>query len=291
MSQTSRRSRWLLIAAFALFAGAAHAGRVTLFSYNGGGNIGDLSSDDTVSIARGNGSFIGHAAAHQYAGGVGVFASAASHGLNMQAQAFASSNTSFTVNCPLGELDSLTCALDFSMLVSGSAAASHSHDSVNTVMYGTAEAGYTMRWTVSSPTGSLSGGGEVHRYAYDNGHTTEVLIGDPFSSHHLFYVTNGARVTISLQASAGAFTDNAGDGGASAVADFEHTLRWGGINAAFNASGQALDLNQVHLLGDDGYDYVKAAIANPYVSAVPEPETWALMACGLAALAWRRRHP
>lgn len=252
---------------------------------NGGGNLADQSSNDTFSVSRAG----GYAAAHQYGGGVGVFASAVSRGINMQAQATAHSITSFTVNCPLEDLDGLVCGLDFTMLVSGSTAVGHQRVDSQSLLYSSAEAGYTMSWAVSAPGLNATGGGEVHKYAdgSDSHYTTES--GEPFSSHRVLYVDNGARVTISLQASAGAFTDNLGDAGAHATADFEHTLRWGGIRSAFSAAGRPLDLGQVHLLGEDGYDYVHAAPPNPYVSQVPEPANALLMALGLAAVLARGR--
>ncbi len=277
--------RLAILALACALTGTAQAGRVTLFSYNGGGNLADQSAEDTISVSRAG----GYAAAHQYGGGVGVFASAISRGINMQAQASARSITSFVVSCPLDDLDGLVCGLDFTLLVSGSTTVSHQRNSLNPNVFGTAEAGYLMAWSVTAPGFGASGGGEVHQYARDNGSFAETSAGDPFTSHHQFFVDNGARVTVVLQASAGAFTDNNGDGGASAAADFEHTLRWGGVQAAYSASGRVLDLSRVKLIGEDGYDYAQAAPPNPFVTSVPEPASWALMLAGAGLLAWRRR--
>lgn len=278
-------NRLAFLAVAGVLAGPAQAGRVMLFSYNGGGNLADASADDTVSVSRAG----GYAAAHQYGGGVGVMASAISNAINMQAQAMASSVRTFTVSCPLDDLASIQCGLDFTMLVSGSTSVSHTADAGNPVMHGSAQAGYSMNWVVSGAGFSVSGGGSVSEFAYDNGKREKFETGQPFSSHQLLYVDNGSQVTISLSASAGAFTDNSGTGTASAVADFEHTLRWGGLLGAYDADGHALDLSRVSLMGSDGYDYVHAAPPNPFVPGIPEPGTWALLLSGLAVVAVRRR--
>lgn len=58
---------------------------------------------------------------------------------------------------------------------------------------------------------------------------------------------------------------------------FGHTLRWGGITALRDASGAALPAFTVS--SAEGFDWV---------SPVPEPGAAALLAAGLALLAWRR---
>jgi hypothetical protein len=70
-------------------------------------------------------------------------------------------------------------------------------------------------------------------------------------------------------------------GGAAYVTDLAHTIAWNGIAAIRDASGATV-LDFTALSADTGYDYARAyGVA---VAPVPEPETWALMAAGLAGL-------
>lgn len=279
----------LALALAGLPAVPALAANANLFSYNGGGQLKNESADDFVSVSRATPLVFGMASGQEFTGGAGVFASASSIGQNMQAQASARRISTFTVSCPLLELDDLVCGLDLSFIVSGQATASGLPSSGNPTIFGTAEAGYIARWSLTTTLANASGGGEVHSYSRDNGQHEETVIGDPFTSHHLVQVVNGSQVTLVLQASAGAFTDNNGDGSASASADFSHTLRWGGVSAVYDPRGNALNLGGLHLMGSDGFDYVHAAPPNPYASAVPEPAAWGLMATGLLVLGCRRR--
>jgi hypothetical protein len=57
--------------------------------------------------------------------------------------------------------------------------------------------------------------------------------------------------------------------------DFSHTLRWGGISAVLDASGQSIQNWSVQSL--PGIDLT---------TPVPEPGSWALMLAGVGLLAW-----
>ena len=275
-----------------LCAAPAWAASANLYSYNGGGQLANETATGFVSVSKSNSLLSGRASGSEYTGGVGVFASAISGKQNMQAQASAGYSTTMTVSCPLTDLESLTCAFDIPMLVSGSAVAGGQCNSDGACVPG--EAGYIFRWSVCAPNGTVAGGGEVHDYFDDRGRRSHVIVGDPFTSHQRIFVDNGATISLSMQASAGAFSDAWGndDNGwitSNGAADFEHTLRWGGVTAAFSSTGRALDLSQVQLLGADGFDYVNAAPPNPFTTAVPEPGTWALMLGGLGLGAGLRR--
>jgi len=65
-----------------------------------------------------------------------------------------------------------------------------------------------------------------------------------------------------------------------ATADFSNTITWAGISA-LTLNGNAVPYT---LASASGIDWTQ-----PYVAAVPEPTTWALWACGLVGVAWRRR--
>jgi hypothetical protein len=276
-----------LLSSLTALSGPALAARGTLYSYNGGGNIADQSAPGFVSVDSSNSARYGRASGSEFTGGVGVFTSASSSGQNMQAQASAGYSTTMTVSCPLSDLEDLICAFDIPMIVSGSVSASGACIPGSFCI--SAEAGYLFSWRVGTSYGTVSGGGEVHQYFRDNGTQEQVIVGDPFTSYRRIFVDNGGTVTLSMQASAGAFSDSNGIYGSQAVADFEHTLRWGGVSAAYSSSGRLLDLGQVHLFGADGFDYVNAAPPNPFTSQVPEPANWALMAGGIAWLVVRRR--
>lgn len=79
---------------------------------------------------------------------------------------------------------------------------------------------------------------------------------------------------------------------ADAVADFLHTLRWGGVRRIIvvTQQGQQIDItgSYVPILGSmSGFDYYYAA---PSADAgIPEPSTTALLALGLIGQWWRQR--
>lgn len=72
---------------------------------------------------------------------------------------------------------------------------------------------------------------------------------------------------------------------ASAVADFSHTLGWGGITGLRDSQGQALDPGLLSVQSDSGFDYRTAYVA----AAVPEPGAAILMLAGLPLLLRRAR--
>jgi hypothetical protein len=281
-----------------VLAGAswAQAGTVSLYAFNGGVNINDA-NPGFASISFSNSAVTGTAHADEYTGGVGAFATATGRHAGMAAQAFASYSTTYTVDCQPAPGE-LTCGLDFTVVMTGDASA-HGNPNSNPNSFGSAEAGYTANWSLSvlRPGGgrlNVAGGGEYHFYFHDSGNTETVVVGTPFTTTQTFYFQPGDEVTLSLKASAGAFTDPSGlfppdMGSASATANFSNTLRWGGVSGAFSGTGQALDLGAVHLLGADGFDYVQAAALNPYATPVSEPAAAWLMLIGAATMAARNR--
>jgi hypothetical protein len=280
----------LVLPAALLASPPAMAGNANLYSYNGGGQLANETAPRFVDVSIGNANFRGQASGHEFTGGVGVYAFAGSNRLNMQAQASAGYSTVITVSCPVEGMDRL-CAFDVPMLVSGLASANGECNEFGACV--AAEAGYGFRWSLSTSLGLYGGGGEVHAYFRDNGQHDTVYVGDPFTSYQKLYLLDGDRVTLSLSAFAGAFSDAWGGGDnwltGSASADFQHTLRWGGVTAAYDSSGSALDMSGVHLYGDDGFDYMNAAPPNPFTTPVPEAGSWALMLAGLVWLAAQRR--
>lgn len=277
-------------------AGPAVAGQAMLFSYNGGGAIPpgqtNQSGPGFVTVLASSSAFFGQANAYEFLGGVGVSAFATSRGLNMQAQAFAGYSQSMTVVCPLADAagDLLAgCILPISIVADGQTSASGNPDSGNPKVFGSAQASYNFRWTISGPGIHHEGSAVVDQRSLDNGTHTLDITGNPLGGVREVVVNNGDRISFTLQAGAGAFTDNLGDGTASAVADFSHTLRWGGVSGATGANGAALAPGSVQLLGDDGFDYMNAAPPNPFTSPVPEPATALLWALGGALWLLRRR--
>lgn len=101
---------------------------------------------------------------------------------------------------------------------------------------------------------------------------------------------SGSRIVIDMsargQSVAGAFLQGPGGASAGSSVDFGHTLGWGGVQQVRDAAGNLIDTYAMTGLGS-GFDFRQA-----YVSAVPEPQTIALWAAGLAfmaALSGRRR--
>ncbi|MBL0089615.1 MAG: hypothetical protein IPP44_24260 [Ideonella sp.] len=233
------------------------------------------------------GAFYGLASAYEFLGGIGVFASASSRALNMQAQAFASQSAVMTAHC--GALSD--CLMTISMLADGTTSAQGRAATTNPAVFGTSQAGYNFNWTLSGGAVNLAGGATVDERSLDDGRHTLDITGNPFSTVHTIRVHEGDQLRLFMQGAAGAFTDNNGDGGASAVADFAHTLRWGGVQGVTDLLGASIDLSQVQLLGDDGFNYVQAAGPNPFTSghSVPVPASGALVLAGLGLLHRQRR--
>jgi len=77
---------------------------------------------------------------------------------------------------------------------------------------------------------------------------------------------------------------------AAAMADFSHTMRWGGLQQvlAVNALGERRDVTGAYipLIGQEtGFNYFYAATGD---TGVPEPSSLLLLAAGLAGVWWRR---
>jgi hypothetical protein len=69
---------------------------------------------------------------------------------------------------------------------------------------------------------------------------------------------------------------------AASTADFGSTLRWLGIARAYLPDGRPYT-GALSITSESGYDYGKL------VTAVPEPETHALMLAGLMLIGWSAR--
>ena len=98
--------------------------------------------------------------------------------------------------------------------------------------------------------------------------------------------TSGTAVAINGTFFVGADMFFNGSGSGSAVADFSHTARWGGLQSVVTTGGE--DVTQLATItSGSGFDYVTA----PAIAGVPEPATWALMigGFGMAGSVLRRR--
>lgn len=280
---------------FGLLAVApAQAGQVLLDSYNGNSAIPDSQRNQSgpgfVQSEASTSAFYGQASSYEFLGGIGVSAFAASRGLNMQARAFASFGQNMTADC--GAVS--TCTMTFTVLADGTTSANGNANSNNPGAFGTSQSAYNFNWSLNNSSAGVSAGNSatVDQRSQDDGRHTLDITGNPFSTVHNLLVHTGDRLSLFLQAGAGAFTDNNGNGDASAATDFSHTLRWGGVLSLTDLDGAPLDLDLARLLGDDGFNYINAAGPNPYTTpasnGVPEPASWALALGGLALLGRRR---
>ena len=108
--------------------------------------------------------------------------------------------------------------------------------------------------------------------------------GDPLGLHAMsISFASGAILSVSIEGEvrASVFGAQGGGGMAQAVglADFGHTLAWGGFQDVRDSLGTPV-VGFAALSASTGFNY-----ANPFPSAIPEPSTWLLMLCGLAGLA------
>ncbi|WP_458232679.1 PEP-CTERM sorting domain-containing protein [Roseateles sp. P5_E8] len=92
----------------------------------------------------------------------------------------------------------------------------------------------------------------------------------------------GTTFNLSMLAEASAGVQRGNDGSQSALADFGNTLEWMGLARVTLQDGSPY-LGTLSITSDSGFDYGRA------VSAVPEPESYALMLGGLALVCWIKR--
>lgn len=242
-------------------------------------------SVDEGSFAEGNG--------YEFRGGVGASAFASTKGvLSASAAGRASFSDSFRVT--LGQVADVGSATSFLLsvpiLAHGSADIDWAPSPRFPTLTSSSNAIYEYSWRVANASGT-------GRHVKFKGFNTPEAVTDTSTGGLTasFMVSLGQVVSLNLTAEAMAIVGGPG-GEASAAADFGRTLRWGGVSriTGFDSTGQQVALPtdfQLALLSDTtGFDYSQAAGLNPYTSApVPEPGSWALMAGGLALLAWRRR--
>lgn len=291
-------ARAVLALSALLTASAGHAGNVQLFSYNGfiPPDQRNQSGPGFVTAQVSHSAFFGNANAYEFLGGAGASAFATSRQLNMQAQASASFSQGMTARCPVAS----GCTMLVSIQVDGSTSASGTANPGNPNQYGSAQGAYNFNWSLTGPGVSAAGFAVVdHRFNNDGTSTLDIQ-GSPFSRVFEITVRDGDRLSLGIRVGAGAFTDNFGPATGFASGDISGGVRWGGVSSASVASSgmgamaglassAALDLSQVSLLGDDGFDYINAAPPNPYLAAVPEPASWLLCLAGVAALLARRK--
>ncbi len=229
------------------------------------------------------------AAAYDYVGGVGAFARVGSSEIvaNSSGQAFAGAEFSDIFTLQVGDMalgpgfDGLF-TLDFAINPSGSVTASASPE--DDVVQAYASARFDYGYSVGGVTG---GDRAFYTRSIDGAETMGNVNGPPPASVRLAGLRLGTPIPIRLFATAQAEVIVGPEGGAvTAIADFSHTLRWGGVTSisATDSFGNpiALPVNfELSLLGGSGFDYWRAAGLNPPPGgAVPEPSTWALIIMG-----------
>lgn len=227
------------------------------------------------------------AAAYEYVGGVGTFARVGvderivrSGG---QAGAGAEFSDNFTIQ--LGGMDlgpgfDGLFTLEFAINPSGSVTAFTSHPDEPSYSSARFDYGYSV--------GGVTGGDRAfYTRNFDGSETMLYANGPPSASVRLAGLRLGTPVPIRLFATAEveAIVSTNG-GGITAIADFSHTLRWGGVTSvsATDSLGNPLALPdnfELSLIGGSGFNYWRAAGLNPALGdPVPEPGTWALMVIG-----------
>ena len=287
--------RWGILACMAA-AGPAVAGQASLFSYNGNGSIPPGQTNQFgngyVTVEASNPGFYGQANAYEFLGGVGASAFATSRFLNMQAFSRASFIQTLTVECAdSGGFIVLGCFLPITIVADGTTSVSGNPASNNPTLFGSATAKYSFNWAIGGTRSGqgASGFGEVDERINTDGTRSLTIQGNPSTTVTEILVFHGDRISLSMSAGVFVSADNIGDGGASAAADFSHTLRWGGVSGATSGNGLPLAPGQVRLLGGDGFDYMNAAPPNPFTTPVPEASTWAMLVTGLGLLGFLAR--
>jgi hypothetical protein len=91
----------------------------------------------------------------------------------------------------------------------------------------------------------------------------------------------GTTFSLSMLAEASAGVQH-GNGAMNAIADFGSTLEWKGLERVTLQDGSPY-LGTLSITSESGFDYGRA------VSAVPEPQSYALMLGGLGLLCWMKR--
>lgn len=220
-------------------------------------------------------------------------------GGNGSSEAVAQSLDSFSLHAA-GIASGARGTLTFSIIMNGGLGGSG-------VVHGQPTSEEKSQWTANFALSSTLNGGSFgsatwHGGEYRNdadwrttGYITDLSVdGQPSLGAHQFTIPFAFDQAINLSmvvdvlaaASAGSSCSSVPDGvlcttnTVTSMADFSHTVLWGGISSVKDANGQVVSQFSA-LSATSGFDYA--------ASAVPEPGTGALFALGLAAWCSRRR--
>lgn len=205
---------------------------------------------------------------------------------SVSATATASLTDSFTVNAS----GDAPIEMVFALHAGGNVVASNSDPNAS---LGSGGANATASWQISlsGPNGASSASGSVaeqktlvsrdpFRFAIVR---TETGLG--FSEFSMLVGVTpgpvGTTFNLSMLAQASASIGH-GNGTMSALADFGNTLEWRGLSRVTLSDGSPY-LGTLSITSDSGFDYGRA------VSAVPEPQAYALMLGGLGLISWIKR--
>ncbi|WP_457417999.1 hypothetical protein [Roseateles sp. P5_E7] len=192
---------------------------------------------------------------------------------------------SFTIVAP-GAVGMLQGSAGFSVhaLLSGAAQVAGSLDP-SIPGNGEVTVSWTARMVVSGASGIL---GDVRLSGGCNSFTSvnDGLFrcgGDPLGQHSMsFSFASGETLSVSIEGEVRTSVFGAqGRGGmaqAVGLADFGHTMAWGGFQDVRDSLGNPV-AGFTALSASTGFNY-----ANSFPSAIPEPSAWLLMLCGLAGL-------